>query len=168
MLRDRRLRDVEARREVLHRRFAARERLEDRPAAGIRQRLEDLPFDHGRAHHARRISVTLCVVKHADRPLGAGGMVLRLNLLSLRHLRTRRPLWEEPRRPRGTDRSGIELRSASVYPIGRTIPTCGPFGIPSTSRWTDAAIIVQCSRTKSCTVARPRTSSAPMPFSLAG
>ena len=52
VLRDRRLRDVEARREVLHRRFAARERLEDRPAAGVRQRLEDLVFGRGRALHA--------------------------------------------------------------------------------------------------------------------
>src|SRR5260370_136428 len=40
MLRDRRLRDVEARGELLHRRFATRERLEERPAAGVRQRRE--------------------------------------------------------------------------------------------------------------------------------
>jgi hypothetical protein len=52
MLRDRRLRDVEARRELLHRRFAARERLEDCPAAGVRQRLENLLFGDGRALHA--------------------------------------------------------------------------------------------------------------------
>ena len=43
-----------------------------------------------------------------------------------------------------------------------------PFGIPSTSHWTGAAIIVQFPRTKSCIVTRSRTSTRPMPSSLAG
>jgi hypothetical protein len=37
-----------------------------------------------------------------------------------------------------------------------------------TSHWTGAAIIVQCSRTKTCIVTRSRTSIRPMPSSLAG
>jgi len=65
MLRDRRLRDVEARREVLYRRFAPRERLEDRPAAGIRQRLEDLVLGGGCSLHGRYISECLWIVKAA-------------------------------------------------------------------------------------------------------
>src|SRR5262245_30876864 len=68
MLRDRRLRDVEARGEVLHRRFAARERLEDRPAAGVRQRLEDLVLGDARALHERFLSMYLLIIKHADSP----------------------------------------------------------------------------------------------------
>lgn len=44
----------------------------------------------------------------------------------------------------------------------------GLFGIPSTSLWTGAAIIVRSSLTKNCTVTRPRASSRPTPFSLAG
>ena len=42
MLRDRGLRDVEPRGEVFYRCFAASNRLEDRSAAGVGQRLEDL------------------------------------------------------------------------------------------------------------------------------
>ena len=30
-----------------------------------------------------------------------------------------------------------------AYPISGTLATCDPFGIPSTSHWTDAAIIVK-------------------------
>ena len=45
--------------------------------------------------------------------------------------------------------------------------SCDPFGIPSTSHWTGAAIIVQCPRTKSCFVTWSRTSTRPMPSSLA-
>src|SRR5260370_40110156 len=45
---------------------------------------------------------------------------------------------------------------------------CDPFGIPSTSHWTGAAIIVQYPRTKTCIVTRSRTSTRPMPSSLAG
>jgi hypothetical protein len=44
---------------------------------------------------------------------------------------------------------------------------CDHFGIPSTSHWTDAAIIVQGSRTKTCIVTRWRTSHGPMLSSLA-
>src|SRR3954468_17089766 len=54
------LRDVESRGELLDGRLAARERLEDRPAAGIRQRLEDPVF--GRGLHDRNISSYLFVV----------------------------------------------------------------------------------------------------------
>ena len=52
--------------------------------------------------------------------------------------------------------------------IGGTIAKCDPFGTPSTSHWTGAAIIVQSPRTKTCIVTRSRTSTRPMPFSLAG
>jgi hypothetical protein len=51
---------------------------------------------------------------------------------------------------------------------GGTLAKCDPFGIPSTSHWTGAAIIVQSPRTKTCIVTRSRTSIRPMPFSLAG
>ena len=30
-----------------------------------------------------------------------------------------------------------------VYPVGDTLAQCDPFGIPSTSHWTDVAIILQ-------------------------
>jgi dihydrofolate reductase len=50
------------------------------------------------------------------------------------------------------------LANLLVYPVGDTLTQCDPFGIPSTSHWTDAAIIVQCSRTKNYIVTRPRTS----------
>ena len=43
-----------------------------------------------------------------------------------------------------------------AHPIGGTLASCGPFGIPSTSHWTGAAIIVQYPRTKSCIVTRSR------------
>jgi len=50
----------------------------------------------------------------------------------------------------------------------RTLAKCDPFGTPSTSHWTGAAIIVQSPRTKTCIVTRPRASTRPMPFSSAG
>src|SRR5262249_7122518 len=49
-----------------------------------------------------------------------------------------------------------------------TLAKCDRFGIPSTSHWMGAAIIVRSSRTKSCIVTTPRTSNRPMPSSLAG
>ena len=49
-----------------------------------------------------------------------------------------------------------------------TLAKCDPFDIPSTSHWTGVAIIVKDSRTKTYIVTRPRTSTRPMPFSLAG
>jgi hypothetical protein len=53
------------------------------------------------------------------------------------------------------------------YTLGILSRKCDPFGIPSTSHWTGAAIIVSSLQTKSCIAARPRTSSGPMPSSLA-
>src|SRR5205814_6979171 len=50
----------------------------------------------------------------------------------------------------------------------RRATKCDPFGIPSTSRWSGAAIIVQSPRTKVCIVMRWRTSTRPMLSSLAG
>jgi len=35
------------------------------------------------------------------------------------------------------------LANLLVYPVGDTLAQCDPFGIPSTSHWTGAAIIVQ-------------------------
>jgi hypothetical protein len=49
-----------------------------------------------------------------------------------------------------------------------TLAKCDPFGTPSTSHWTGAAIIEQSLRTKTCIVTGSRTSNRPMPFSLAG
>ena len=62
VLRDGRLRDVEAGREVFDRRFAPRQRLEDRSAARVGQGLEDLVFGHGDAHD-QYISSDLWIVK---------------------------------------------------------------------------------------------------------
>jgi hypothetical protein len=66
----------------------------------------------------------------------------------------------------------INAYSASAKPkpcwstaIGGTLAQCDLFGIPS---WMGAAIIVQCPRTKTCIVTRPKTSTRPMPSSLAG
>jgi hypothetical protein len=53
-----------------------------------------------------------------------------------------------------------------VYIVGGTLTRCDPFGIPSTSHWTGAAIIEQFPRTKSCIVTGPRASPRPMPSSL--
>ncbi|HMG20610.1 MAG TPA: hypothetical protein VK607_04805, partial [Kofleriaceae bacterium] len=52
--------------------------------------------------------------------------------------------------------------------IGDTLTKCDPFGIPSMSHWTGAAIIVSFHRTKNCIVTRQRTSTGPMRSSLAG
>ena len=57
--------------------------------------------------------------------------------------------------------------TSPVYPMG-TLAKCDPFGTPSTSHWTGAAIIVQSPRTKTCIVTQWRTSLRPMPSSLAG
>ena len=59
-------------------------------------------------------------------------------------------------------------RALATPSIGSTLAQCDHFGIPSTSHWTDAVITVQCPRTKTCTVTRPRTSGAPMPSSSVG
>src|SRR5690606_4274861 len=65
VLRHGRLRDVEARREILYRRFTPRERLEDRPAAGVRQRPEHPVLDRDRVLHGPWISVRLWIVKRS-------------------------------------------------------------------------------------------------------
>ena len=51
---------------------------------------------------------------------------------------------------------------------GARSTSCDRFGIPSTSHWTGAAIIVKWSQTKTCIVTRSRTSSRPMPSSWPG
>ena len=84
--------------------------------------------------------------------------------LLLRPSRFAPPNLEAPRTPRRTEI--ISKRSAS-YDDGRDTQ-CDPFGIPSTSHWTGAAIIGQGRRTKSCIVTGPRASRRPMPCSLAG
>ena len=61
-----------------------------------------------------------------------------------------------------------ELREpCSPHTSAVPLPTCAPFGIPSTSPWTGAAIIGQSQRTKISIVMRSRTSHGPMPYSLA-
>jgi hypothetical protein len=64
--------------------------------------------------------------------------------------------------------NAMSILANLFHPVGVTLTQCDPFGIPSTSHWTVAAIIVQCSRTKKCIVTRLRTSPGPMPSSLAG
>ena len=63
--------------------------------------------------------------------------------------------------------SGIRANLGRLTQPG-TLPKCDLFGIPSTSHWTGAAIIVHFRRTKTCIVTQPRTSRRPMPSSLAG
>ncbi len=55
-----------------------------------------------------------------------------------------------------------------VYAVDGTLARCDPFGIPSTSPWTGAAIIVKASWTKTCIVTPSRISAGPMPSSSAG
>ncbi len=62
----------------------------------------------------------------------------------------------------------MDANVVAIVGIGRTLPPCDPFGIPSTSHRTGAAIIVHFRRTKTCIVTRPRTSRRPRPSSLAG
>src|SRR5262249_26349744 len=62
--------------------------------------------------------------------------------------------------------SGAAAPDDTLLALAATVE-CDPFDIPSTSHWTGAAIIVPCSRTKTCIVTRSRTSSRPMPSSLA-
>src|SRR5918996_526031 len=66
------------------------------------------------------------------------------------------------------DESCMWSESELVHPSPGKDRKCDPFGTPSTSHWTGAAIIVQSPRTKTCIVTRPRTSRTPMPSSLAG
>src|SRR5918997_1779410 len=72
-----------------------------------------------------------------------------------------------PRLVRRVDRNRYE-KTSKLTLIGGKLTQCDPFGIPSTSHWTGAAIIVQESWTKTCIVTRPRTSSRLMPSSLVG
>jgi hypothetical protein len=63
----------------------------------------------------------------------------------------------------------LALKRANLAGLSESavVLQCDPFGIPSTSHWTGAAIIVQSQRTTSCIVMRSRTSTGPMPSSLA-
>src|SRR5690606_6304569 len=70
VLRDRRLGDGKARRQVLHRCFPAGEGLEDRAPTRVGQRLKDLVFNDGRVH-AAFISQSLCIVNTQTRPGGS-------------------------------------------------------------------------------------------------
>ena len=102
------------------------------------------------------------------------------HLPSRRGVRTSKPLQLSPlpaRHLQGPSRSHHPTHTKTdhylsdtspVHPIGGTLAKCDPFGTPSTSHWTGAAIIVQSPRTKTCIVTRSRTSTRPMPFSLAG
>jgi hypothetical protein len=67
-----------------------------------------------------------------------------------------------------SSRDLLALLTLLVFPIGGTLAQCDPFGIPSTSHWTGAAIILPFPRTKICIVTRSSFSSKPMPSSLAG
>ena len=76
----------------------------------------------------------------------------------------------EGARPRGDVVEGLVggFRPDERPGVVGTLAKCDPFGTPSTSHWTGAAIIGRFPRTKTCIVMRPRTSTRPMPFSLAG
>jgi hypothetical protein len=63
----------------------------------------------------------------------------------------------------------MDANVVAIVGIGGTFAPWDPFGIPSTSHWTGAAITEQAfRRTKTYIVTRPRTSRRPMPSSLAG
>src|SRR6266480_5771231 len=89
---------------------------------------------------------------------------LQLNPLPTRHLQSP----SRSHHPTHTTTDHYLSDTSPVYPIGGTLAKCDPFGTPSTSHWTGAAIIVQSPRTKTCIVTRSRTLTRPMPFSLAG
>jgi hypothetical protein len=74
----------------------------------------------------------------------------------------------ESDRPRCGAAGRPEAANLAGQPVGGILAQCDLFGIRSTSHWTGAAIIVQFPRTKTCIVTRSRTSTRPMPFSLAG
>ena len=62
-----------------------------------------------------------------------------------------------------------QVAAMLVHAIVGILAPWDPFGIPSTSHWTGAAIIVPAWWTKTCIVTRSRTSRRPMPSSfLAG
>jgi len=82
------------------------------------------------------------------------------------HPSSPKPQPQPPSRPH-YNRSLLK-RHIAMCPICGTLAECDPFGTPSTSQWTGAAIIVQSRRTKTCIVTQSRTSTRPMPFSLAG
>src|SRR5436190_20537990 len=67
-----------------------------------------------------------------------------------------------------SNRSHYLSDTPPVYPIGGILAKCDPFGTPSTSHWTGAAITVRSPRTKTCIVMPPRSSTRRMLFSLAG
>ena len=114
-----------------------------------------------------------------------GGPPQRQQRLGLAHLpsrrgmRTSKPLQRSPlptrhlqrpsrsHHPTHTTTDHSLSDTSPVYPIGGTLAKCDPFGTSSTSPWTGAAIIVQSPRTKPCIVTRSRTSTRPMPCSLA-
>jgi hypothetical protein len=65
-----------------------------------------------------------------------------------------------------SERGGPERRDCKRL-LFATLAKYDLFGTPSTSHWTGAATIVQSPRKKTCIVTRSRTSTRPMPFSLA-
>jgi hypothetical protein len=89
---------------------------------------------------------------------------LQLSPLSTRHLQSP----SRSHHPTHTATDHYLSDTSPVYLIGGRLAKCDPFGTRSTLHWTGAAIIVQSPRTKTCIVTRPRTSTRPMPFSLAG
>ena len=101
----------------------------------------------------RLVAERLGVSDISTRPMLEEGALVRLGTVT-------KVLLREGRSP--------SRQRSPVYPIGGTLPKCDPFGTPSTSHWTGAAIIVRSPRTKTCIVTRSRTSTRPMPFSLAG
>ena len=117
--------------------------------------------------------------RSAGRTLDFGGPLLSSNLRTpttdIRDWQCRPQAVADQRPLAGARRWPLTSRQLSVLtelailsrpPCGGTLTQCDPFGIPSTSHWTAAAIIVQRSRTKTCIVTRSRTSPGPMPSSM--
>jgi hypothetical protein len=94
------------------------------PVPSLRQQHAHLDLLNGNDRHEESATVTLDPDVAAD--------------LKRRARRTGRPF-------------KLDLNDAV---IGGTLAECDPFGIPSTSHWTGAAIIVPFPRTKSCIVTR--------------
>ncbi len=116
-----------------------------------------------RSQHSPRPTTTPCPTAHPEPARRANEQAAPAQPAA--HPSSPKPQPQPPSRPH-YDRSLLS-DTPPVYPIGGTLAKCDPFGIPSTSHWTGAAIIVQYPRTKPCIATRSGTSTGPMRFSLA-
>ena len=126
------------------------------------------------APRAVSVAVKAMILKRTpDRPVDARTGGLRLSGHRVGKLQLGAGCWRPSKSPVSregpscADGARVDRGVHAHCPIG-TLAQCDPLGIPSTSRWMGAAIIVRWSQTKTCIVTRSRTSSRPMPSSLAG